>query len=100
MADSEGWQSSYMNPGTDAYKSCPDGSNGSRFLPLEFYQTHRVQFVDASRHWRQIELKISSHLSLKITVRRVGRQPSEIGKAVVFLASGDASFVNGAELFD
>ena len=28
---------------------------------------------------------------------RVGK-PEEVGKAVVFLASGDSSFVNGAEL--
>jgi NAD(P)-dependent dehydrogenase (short-subunit alcohol dehydrogenase family) len=39
-----------------------------------------------------------AHLSTLIPMGRLG-EPSEIGKAVVFLASGDASFVNGAELF-
>ena len=38
------------------------------------------------------------HLAGLIPVGRVG-QPEEIAKAVLFLASDDASFVNGIELF-
>jgi NAD(P)-dependent dehydrogenase (short-subunit alcohol dehydrogenase family) len=39
-----------------------------------------------------------AHFSTLIPMGRLG-EPSEIGKAVAFLASDDASFVNGAELF-
>jgi NAD(P)-dependent dehydrogenase (short-subunit alcohol dehydrogenase family) len=38
------------------------------------------------------------HLASQIPLGRVGK-PDEIAKAAVFLASDDASFVNGAELF-
>jgi NAD(P)-dependent dehydrogenase (short-subunit alcohol dehydrogenase family) len=41
---------------------------------------------------------IKDYLATQIPAGRVG-QPEEIGKAVLFLASDDASFVNGAELF-
>jgi NAD(P)-dependent dehydrogenase (short-subunit alcohol dehydrogenase family) len=37
-------------------------------------------------------------LASKVPLGRMG-QPDEIGKAPVFLASDDASFVNGIELF-
>lgn len=39
-----------------------------------------------------------AHLTSLIPMGRLG-EPSEIGRAVVFLASDDASFVNGTELF-
>ncbi|GAB3266158.1 SDR family NAD(P)-dependent oxidoreductase [Chitinimonas naiadis] len=39
-----------------------------------------------------------SYLASQVPMGRVG-EPAEIGKAAVFLASSDASFVNGAELF-
>jgi NAD(P)-dependent dehydrogenase (short-subunit alcohol dehydrogenase family) len=38
------------------------------------------------------------YLASQVPMGRVGR-PDEIGKAAVFLASSDSSFVNGAELF-
>lgn len=38
------------------------------------------------------------HMASQVPLGRVGR-PEEIAKAAVFLASEDASFVNGAELF-
>ena len=38
------------------------------------------------------------HLASQVPLGRVA-EPEEIAKAVLFLASGDASFVNGAELF-
>jgi len=41
---------------------------------------------------------VKTSLATQIPVGRVG-QPSEIAKAVLFLASDAASFVNGAELF-
>lgn len=41
---------------------------------------------------------IKDYLATQIPVGRVGR-PEEIAKAALFLASDDASFVNGAELF-
>jgi NAD(P)-dependent dehydrogenase (short-subunit alcohol dehydrogenase family) len=41
---------------------------------------------------------IKDYLATQIPAGRVG-QPEEIAKAVLFLASDDASFVNGAELF-
>lgn len=41
---------------------------------------------------------IKDYLATQIPVGRVGR-PDEIAKAVLFLASDDASFINGAELF-
>ncbi len=39
-----------------------------------------------------------AYLASLVPMGRVG-EPAEIGKAVVFLASNDSSFVNGAELF-
>jgi len=39
-----------------------------------------------------------AHLASQVPLGRVG-EAEEIGRAVVFLASSDASFVNGAELF-
>jgi len=44
--------------------------------------------------WQQLE----SQLAAQVPLGRVA-DPREIGKAVVFLASDDASFVNGTELF-
>jgi NAD(P)-dependent dehydrogenase (short-subunit alcohol dehydrogenase family) len=41
---------------------------------------------------------IKSHLASQVPLGRMG-QPEEIGKAAVFLASQDASFVAGVELF-
>ena len=41
---------------------------------------------------------IVDHLTSLVPLGRIG-QPDEIGKAAVFLASEDASFVAGAELF-
>ncbi len=41
---------------------------------------------------------IKDYLATQIPVGRVGR-PEEIAKAALFLASDDASFINGAELF-
>jgi NAD(P)-dependent dehydrogenase (short-subunit alcohol dehydrogenase family) len=38
------------------------------------------------------------HLSSQIPVGRIG-QPEDVAKAAVFLASDDASFINGIELF-
>jgi NAD(P)-dependent dehydrogenase (short-subunit alcohol dehydrogenase family) len=38
------------------------------------------------------------YLASQVPLGRVG-EPEEIAKAVVFLASDDASFVNGSELF-
>ena len=39
-----------------------------------------------------------AHIEAQIPLGRVG-DPDEVGKAAVFLASDDSSFVNGAELF-
>ncbi len=39
-----------------------------------------------------------AYLASLVPMGRVG-EPAEVGKAVVFLASNDSSFVNGAELF-
>jgi NAD(P)-dependent dehydrogenase (short-subunit alcohol dehydrogenase family) len=44
------------------------------------------------------EQRMLDHMASQIPLGRVGR-PDEIGKAAVFLASDDASFVNGVELF-
>lgn len=44
--------------------------------------------------WRQLD----AQLSAQVPLGRLG-QPDEIGRAAVFLASDDASFVNGIELF-
>jgi NAD(P)-dependent dehydrogenase (short-subunit alcohol dehydrogenase family) len=44
--------------------------------------------------WRQLE----SQLAAQVPAGRIA-DPREIGRAAVFLASSDASFVNGAELF-
>jgi NAD(P)-dependent dehydrogenase (short-subunit alcohol dehydrogenase family) len=41
---------------------------------------------------------IRQYLTSQVPLGRMG-QPDEIGKAAVFLASQDASFVAGAELF-
>jgi NAD(P)-dependent dehydrogenase (short-subunit alcohol dehydrogenase family) len=41
---------------------------------------------------------LKGQLSSQIPLGRLG-EPDEIGKAAVFLASDDASFVNGVELF-
>ena len=41
---------------------------------------------------------IKDYLATQIPAGRVG-QPQEIAKAALFLASDDASFINGAELF-
>ncbi len=41
---------------------------------------------------------IKDHLATQIPVGRLGR-PEEIANAALFLASDDASFINGAELF-
>ena len=41
---------------------------------------------------------IKDYLATQIPTGRVG-QPAEIVKAALFLASDDASFINGAELF-
>ncbi|MCZ2982685.1 SDR family oxidoreductase, partial [Acinetobacter baumannii] len=38
------------------------------------------------------------HLASQVPLGRVA-EPEEVAKAVLFLASADASFVNGAELF-
>jgi NAD(P)-dependent dehydrogenase (short-subunit alcohol dehydrogenase family) len=39
-----------------------------------------------------------AYLASQVPLGRVA-EPAEIGKAAVFLASDDSSFVNGAELF-
>ncbi|MHA7679684.1 SDR family NAD(P)-dependent oxidoreductase [Cupriavidus sp. PET2-C1] len=39
-----------------------------------------------------------AYLASQVPLGRVG-EPAEIGKAALFLASGDASFINGVELF-
>lgn len=44
--------------------------------------------------WQQLK----AGLAASVPLGRVG-EPDEIAKAVVFLASDDASFVNGVELF-
>jgi NAD(P)-dependent dehydrogenase (short-subunit alcohol dehydrogenase family) len=50
--------------------------------------------VSNPEQWREFEAQLASQVPLG----RVG-DPREIGRAVVFLASADSSFVNGAELF-
>lgn len=46
------------------------------------------------QEWQQLQ----SYLSGQVPLGRIA-DPDEIGKAVVFLASDDSSFVNGVELF-
>lgn len=47
---------------------------------------------------RAAQQGLLDHLASQVPLGRVA-EPEEIAKAVLFLASGDASFVNGAELF-
>jgi NAD(P)-dependent dehydrogenase (short-subunit alcohol dehydrogenase family) len=49
-------------------------------------------------HTKEEEEGLLAHLASQVPMGRVG-EAEEIGRAVVFLASSDASFVNGAELF-
>lgn len=50
--------------------------------------------VSGEEQWRQLE----QQLAAQVPAGRIG-DPREIGRAAVFLASDDSSFVNGAELF-
>lgn len=49
-------------------------------------------------HTKEEQEGLLAHLASQVPMGRVG-EAEEIGRAVVFLASSDASFVNGAELF-
>lgn len=59
--------------------------------------TETVGLTDVFGGEEQAEA-IKDYLASQIPVGRVGR-PEEIAKAALFLASADASFINGAELF-
>src|SRR5262249_26464932 len=50
--------------------------------------------VSDDEQWRQLE----QQLAAQVPAGRIG-DPREIGRAAVFLASDDSSFVNGTELF-
>lgn len=49
-------------------------------------------------HTKEEQEGLLAHLASQVPMGRVG-EAEEVGRAVVFLASADASFVNGAELF-
>ena len=49
-------------------------------------------------HTKEEQEGLLAHLASPVPMGRVG-EAEEVGRAVVFLASADASFVNGAELF-
>ncbi len=54
--------------------------------------------VDGLAKSEEEKQQIKAHLASQVPLGRMG-QPDEIAKAVVFLASEDASFINGIELF-
>lgn len=47
---------------------------------------------------KEAQEALLGYLALQVPMARLG-EPEEVGKAVVFLASAESSFVNGAELF-
>jgi len=66
----------------------------SRIQCQEIGQRCRNDFDEAGEQWRQLE----QQLAAQIPAGRIA-DPREIGRVAAFLASDDASFVNGAELF-
>jgi NAD(P)-dependent dehydrogenase (short-subunit alcohol dehydrogenase family) len=60
--------------------------------------TRTPGLIELAGEDEQAQQGLLDYLASRIPLGRVG-EAEEIGKAVLFLASDDASFVNGAELF-
>jgi NAD(P)-dependent dehydrogenase (short-subunit alcohol dehydrogenase family) len=71
---------------------------GIRINAISPGTTHTPGLVDLAGPDKAKQEGLLSYLASTIPLGRVA-QPEEIAKAVLFLASDDASFVNGAELF-
>jgi NAD(P)-dependent dehydrogenase (short-subunit alcohol dehydrogenase family) len=71
---------------------------GIRFNVVSPGSTETPGLVDLAGPDKAQQQGLLGYLASTIPLGRVG-QPEEIAKAVLFLASDDASFVNGAELF-
>jgi NAD(P)-dependent dehydrogenase (short-subunit alcohol dehydrogenase family) len=71
---------------------------GIRFNAISPGPTHTPGLVSLAGPDEAQQQGLLTYLTSTIPLGRVG-QPEEVAKAVLFLASDDASFVNGAELF-
>ncbi|NID16338.1 SDR family NAD(P)-dependent oxidoreductase [Luteibacter yeojuensis] len=71
---------------------------GIRFNVVSPGPTKTPGLVDLAGPDAAQQQGLVDHLASQVPMGRVG-DPDEIARAVVFLASDDASFVNGAELF-
>ena len=71
---------------------------GIRINAISPGTTHTPGLVDLAGPDKAKQEGLLSYLASTIPLGRVA-QPEEVAKAVLFLASDDASFVNGAELF-
>ena len=60
--------------------------------------THTAGLVELAGDDKAEQQGLLDYLASTVPLGRVG-EPEEIAKAVLFLATDDASFVNGAELF-
>ena len=70
---------------------------GIRVNTLSPGPIHTPGLVDLAPN-KEAQDGLLAYLASQVPMGRLG-QPAEIGKAAVFLASSDSSFVNGAELF-
>jgi NAD(P)-dependent dehydrogenase (short-subunit alcohol dehydrogenase family) len=71
---------------------------GIRFNTISPGPVHTPGLVDLAGPDVEQQQGLLGYLASTVPLGRVGR-PEEIAKAVLFLASEDSSFVNGAELF-
>ncbi|MDB6002220.1 MAG: short-chain dehydrogenase/reductase, partial [Rhizobacter sp.] len=71
---------------------------GIRFNTISPGPTRTPGLVDLAGPDAAQQQGLLDYMASTVPLGRVG-EPEEVAKAVVFLASDDASFVNGAELF-